>query len=241
MPLPGIAGRPDCVIGNSAPDCFIPDHPCVMQSFPIEVSFPTDMSCVCTPDLNDPKELDSREIEKRDSYIHSGEIEKDCNDSNPGHSPSDVTLEDSANSRNSDAIDPLPSGGTSLSSALPCPACSRKSRRRRAPITDTLITPCDYDSSWSDKKCDYDFSWSDKKSYCRESSCLNKKSDRVHRECSCSARSDYTAPLGLDSARSCRPTVHLGLCSTRSLTANPTCELSRDPRWLCLPLATALP
>ena len=188
-----------------------------MQSFPSDVSFPTDISCVCTPDLNDPKELNSREIEKRDSSIHSRGIEKDCNSFNPRHSPGDVTLEDSANSRNSDAIDPLPSGGASLSNALPSPAWSRKSRRRRAPITDTLITPCDYDSSWSDKKCDYDFSWSDKKSYRRESSCLNKNSDCIHRECSCSARSDSMAPLGLCSARSCDPLVPLGVFVPQSV------------------------
>ena len=126
-----------------------------------------------------------------------------------------------------------------MSSALPSPAWRRKSRRRRAPITDTVIPPCDYDSSWSDKKCDYDFSWSDKKSYRGESSCLNKKSDCVHRDCSCSARSDSMDPLGLCSARSCDPTVPLSLCSTRSLpmvtldhdkklTAKPTCELSRE-------------
>ena len=125
-------------------------------------SFPTDISCVCASGLSDPKELDSREIEKRDSSMHSREIENECNYLNSGHSPSDVKLEDSVNSRNSDAIDTLPSGGTSLLSALPSPTWSRKSRRRRAPITDTLITPCDHDSSWSDKKCDYDFSWSDK-------------------------------------------------------------------------------
>ena len=172
--------------------------------------------------------------------MYSREIEKDCNSTNPGHAPSDVSLEDSANSRNSDAIDPLPSGGTSLSSALPSPAWSCKSRRRRAPITDTLTTPYDYGSSWSDKKCEYDFSWSDKKFCRRESSCLNKNSDSVHRECSCSARSDSMAPLGFCSARSCDPMVPLGPCSARSLpmvpldhnkklTAEPTGEFARGP------------
>ena len=82
-PLPVIAGKPDC---------FILDFLCVM------LSFPTDMSCVRTPDLSDPKKQDSihsREIDNDNSSIHSREIEKDYCCSNPGHLPGDVAVEDS--------------------------------------------------------------------------------------------------------------------------------------------------
>ena len=41
-------------------------------------------------------------------------------------------MEDTENSRNLDAIEPLPIGGTPLSSVLPYPAWSQRSRRRRA-------------------------------------------------------------------------------------------------------------
>ena len=91
-------------------------------------------------------------------------MEKDHNSHNLGHLPKDIAAEDSENSRNSDAIKPLPSDGTPLSSALPSPAWSRKPRRRRAPVAEAVIPRCERDSSWPDKKCDYDFSWSGKKS-----------------------------------------------------------------------------
>ena len=69
--------------------------------------------------------------------IIGGKCCKSGNCRSANSSPVDNTVQSGADSSVSDGTAQLPSDGTSLSRALPSPAWSRRSRRRRAPITNT--------------------------------------------------------------------------------------------------------
>ena len=93
----------------------------------------------------------------------------------------------------------MPSDGTSLSSALPSPAWSRRSRRRRAPIVNAHIPP--YDSSVSCDHVTRSYSMVSLDHVTRKSSVDHVSADEVPLDL-CSSRSVITVPLDHCSARS---------------------------------------